>query len=126
MLDYGMLVKKYIALRDKKAETAARHKAEINQYDSLLQQIERVFLIHMQEIGAQSIATENGTAYQKTQSSCTIADRDVFLNFIRNGDNWAFADIRANTPAVRAYLEANEELPPGVNLTSRLTVNVQR
>jgi hypothetical protein len=113
-INYDQLIDKYIKLRDKKAEIQKAQKAELAKFDSALLALERIFLAHMQATGAKSV------------TSCTIADRDVFLRFVKQGDNWAFADLRANAPAVKAYLEANEELPPGVNFVSRLTVNVQR
>lgn len=125
-INFDQLVEKYIRIRDKKAEVAKLQKAELAKFDAALVALERAFLTQMQATGAQSVATAHGTAYQKTQTSCSIADKDAFLGFLREGNNWAFADFRANAPAVKAYLDANEALPPGVNLTSRLTVNVQR
>lgn len=125
-INFDQLIDKYIKIRDKKAEVAKVQKAELAKFDNALLALERIFLTHMQATGAKSVATNHGTAYQKTQTSCTIADKDAFLGFVKQGDNWAFADLRANAPAVKAYLEANEELPPGVNFVSRLTVNVQR
>ena len=125
-LNIDQLVDKYIRIRDKKAEVQKVQKAELARFDEALHAIERIFLTHMQENNVNSLNTDHGTAYKKVQTSCTIADRDAFLSFIREGDNWAFADLRANAPAVKAYLDANETLPPGVNFTSRLTVNVQR
>lgn len=125
-INFDQLVEKYIRIRDKKSELAKSQKAELARFDEALLALERVFLTQMQATGAQSVTTAHGTAYQKTQTSCTIADRDAFLGFVREGDNWAFADFRANAPAVKAYLDANQALPPGVNFTTRLTVNVQR
>ena len=125
-LNIDQLVDKYIRIRDKKAEVQKTQKAELARFDEALHTIERVFLTFMQENNVDSLNTNHGTAYKRVQTSCTIADRDAFLNFVREGDNWAFADLRANAPAVKAYLDANESLPPGINFTSRLTVNVQR
>lgn len=125
-INFDSLVDKYIRLRDKKAEVAKVQKTELAKFDQAMMQIERIFLTHMQATGANSVATDHGTAYKKVQTSVTVADRDAFLGFIKEGDNWVFTDLRANAPAVKAYLEANDALPPGVNLTSRLTVNVQR
>ena len=125
-LNIDQLVDKYIRIRDKKAEVQKTQKAELARFDEALHTIERVFLTFMQENNVDSLNTNHGTAYKRVQTSCTIADRVAFLNFVREGDNWAFADLRANAPAVKAYLDANESLPPGVNFTSRLTVNVQR
>lgn len=129
MSDYNFddLIDKYIRIRDKKAEVKHRQNEEIAKFDKALEAIERVLLAEMQSSGAQSVATKHGTAYQKTQTSVTIADREVFRAFVRESeDHWIFADLRANAPAVKAYLDERSELPPGVNLVSRLTVNVNR
>ena len=126
-LNFDTLVDKYIRLRDKKAEVRKVHSAEIDKFDQALETIERLFLAEMQRTGAKSVATNHGTAYQKTQTNVTIADREVFRKFVQDDPaHWVFADLRANAPAVKAYLDELNELPPGVNLTSRLTVNVQR
>ena len=124
-INFDDLVDKYV--RDKKRQVQARHKDEINKYDRVLREIEVLFLEEFNRTGMNSVNTNHGTAFKKTQTSVTIADKDIFRQFIwANPDNWIFADLRANAPAVQAYLEENESLPPGVNLTSRLTVNVQR
>jgi hypothetical protein len=37
-----------------------------------------------------------------------------------------FLESKANKTAVAAYMEANGELPPGVNVSRKLTVGVRR
>ena len=91
-LNIDQLVDKYIRIRDKKAEVQKTQKAELARFDEALHTIERVFLTFMQENNVDSLNTNHGTAYKRVQTSCTIADRDAFLNFVREGDNWAFAD----------------------------------
>jgi hypothetical protein len=127
VINFDVLVDKYIRLRDKKAELRKAHQAEIDKFDQAMTAIERIFLAEMKKQGSTSVATNHGTAYQRRQDSVTIADREIFRNFVLdNPEHWIFADLRANAPAVKAYLDERDELPPGVNLTSRLTVNVQR
>jgi len=126
-INFDDLVDKYIRLRDKKAELKKAQQTEVDKFDRALEAIERLFLAEMQRTKAKAVATNHGTAYQKTQTNVTIADRDIFRKFVQDDpEHWVFADLRANAPAVKAYLDELNELPPGVNLTSRLTVNVQR
>jgi hypothetical protein len=126
-IDFNDLISKYVRIRDKKGQVAHVQKQELAKFDTALAAIERLLLTEFQRTGTNSVNTDHGTAFKKTQTSVTIADKDVFRNFIRSSeDNWIFADIRANAPAVKAYLDENEALPPGVNLVSRLTVNIQR
>ena len=77
-------------------------------------------------MGVEALRTAAGTAYKTVKHSVTVADKDLFRDFIKSHDAWYFADIRANAPAVRAYLDENDQLPPGVNMSSWATVNVKR
>ena len=91
-----------------------------------MEEIERLLLAECNEMGVESLRTSAGTAYKTVKHSVTVADKDAFRNFIKNEDAWYFADLRANAPAVRAYLDENDHLPPGVNMSSWAAVNVKR
>ena len=125
-IDFGLLVDKYIKIRDKKSQLQKARDAEIAKYTDALDEIERLLLAECNEMGVESLRTSAGTAYKTVKHSVTVADKDAFRNFIKNEDAWYFADLRANAPAVRAYLDENDHLPPGVNMSSWAAVNVKR
>ncbi|MBP6581881.1 MAG: hypothetical protein KA204_00165 [Chromatiaceae bacterium] len=125
-IDFDTLIEKYIKIRDTKAQIAEKQKAEMARFNNALTQIERLLLDEFNVSGAESVRTKHGTAYRTVQTSVSVSDRDLFMNFVREGDNWIFLDAHANKSAVKQYLESEQQLPPGVNVVSRATVNVQR
>ena len=120
------LLGKYVQLRDKKAEIEKAHKAKVGQLTDVMKKIEAILLEHFNDTGSDSVKTSNGTAYKSIKTSVSVADRDIFLDFIRNNEAWAFLESRANKPAVEEYLEAHQELPPGINVSRVATVNIRR
>ena len=120
------LLERYVKLRDKKQEKEKAHKQEIAKYTEMLRRVEQILLDHFNETGADSVKTPHGTAYKTVASSVSVADRDVFLDFVRDQDAWAFLESRANKSAVEEYLAEHEALPPGLNMTRVAKVNIRR
>ena len=125
-IDFDELIGKYIKIRDTKAQLAEKQKAEMARFNNALAQIERLLLDEFNTSKTESVRTKHGTAYRTVQTSVSVSDRDLFMSFVREGDNWIFLDAHANKSAVKQYLESEQQLPPGVNVVSRATVNVQR
>ncbi len=125
-IDFDNLIEKYIKIRDTKAQLAEKQKAEMARFNSALTQIERLLLDEMNISKTEAVRTHHGTAYRTVETSVTVADRELFLKFVREGENYVFLDLKANKSAVKAFLESEQELPPGVNVVSRAVVNVRR
>ena len=85
-----------------------------------------MFLAEFNETGQESAKTEHGTAYKATRMSTKVSDRDAFLNFVRENEAWEFLESRANKTAVTAYMEENEDVPPGVDVSRISTINIRR
>lgn len=121
------LVEKYIKLRDRRDERK-RAFTEADKADEAIQEtIEGLLLKFMQTTGQDSAKTPAGTAYTSTQVSATIADKLLFREFVQNNDAWELADVRASKKAIEQYqADHGGQLPPGVNYTSRIVVNVRR
>jgi len=119
-------VAKYIELRDEKAKITADAKAAVAEVDKKLDKIEAVLLSAFDKVGMESGKCATGTAYILTRTSATVADKDAFLQFIRDKDEWALADVRASKAAIEQFKAANDELPPGVNWREERTLGVRR
>lgn len=119
------LVEEYVALRDKKSEVAAKAKEVAARIERKLEELQRLILEEMED-GVESIRTEAGTVYKATRRSTTVAGWDNFLPWVQQTDNWHMLTKAANKTAVLEYLDEYEELPPGINLYSELTLNVNR
>lgn len=120
------VVKNYIALRDKKAAIKADYDAKAAKIDDVLDKVEAKILEYFEQSGLESIRTDTGTAYKSTRNSATVADWDSVLAHILETENYQLLEHRVSKKAVEEYRMANEDLPPGVNWRSEVTVNVRR
>lgn len=120
------IVARYIELRDKKAEIEAAHKAVIAKYDDAMERLERYLLNHLNETGSESVATAAGTFFKSEVSSAKIDDWDQTLAFIRQNDMWNLLDKRVNKTVVKEYVDAHDDLPPGVSLRREKVVRIRR
>ncbi len=120
------IISKYIQLRDKKKELKDKYMAEVAKYDAAMERIEGVLLKKMQEQGLDSMPTGSGTAYKQIRTSATVADRELFRSYCAANDAWHLAEIKANPATVREFREENDDLPPGLNFSQHLVVNIRR
>lgn len=75
------VVRKYIELRDRKAELAKKHQAELAPFNQGMETMEGWLLNQMNELGASSIPTPAGTPYKANSNSLWLEDpRDFKLS----------------------------------------------
>lgn len=120
------VVKNYIALRDRKAAIKAEYDAKAAKIDAVLDKAEAKILEYFEQSGLESIRTDKGTAYKSTLNSATVGDWDSVLAHVLETENYQLLEHRVRKKAVEEYRMANEDLPPGVNWRSEVTVNVRR
>ena len=125
-MNYNELVEAYIKYRDVKAQHKADYDAKTQKLDLVLEKIEQKLMAYMNETGLESIRTGAGTAYKSVKTTASVADRDIFLDFVRDQDAWELLETRASKKAVEDYRAANDELPPGINWSAVATINVRR
>jgi hypothetical protein len=119
-------VKLYVKLRDDAAELKRKYQEEAEKVKAKMDQIEAALLLAMDATGIESVKVEGGTAYVTTQTSATVADREMFLNYCRDNNEWTLMDIRAAKTAIIQFKSANNDLPPGINWRSERVVNFRR
>lgn len=120
------LIEKYLQLRDKKKVFKEEYDAKVAALDEAMSRIENFMLAEMQKSGLKNLPTGAGTAYMSTRTSATVADWDALLGFVRQNDLWTMLEKRVNKTAVDEYVAANDDLPPGVNITQAVVVNIRR
>jgi len=116
----------YVKLRDAKAQLKKQHDEKAAGIKEKMDLLEGAILKAFQSTGTESARTASGTAYIKTTTSATIADRDVFLKFVRENDAWEFLENRVNKTAVDEYRREHQDVPPGVNFSAMVTLGVRR
>lgn len=120
------LVVQYLALRDRRARRKQAFTEDDAKDASLQAKIEGVLLKQYDALGMESVSTEYGTAYKALQTSATVADKQVFLEFCLEDDAKHLMDIRASKTAIAQYKEVHGLLPPGINWRAEYTINVRR
>jgi len=120
-------VQLYIQLRDKIAEEEAQLKERIAPLKEKMTKLEAKLLEVFDTTGMDSVKTEFGTAYSSKRTSASVADRETFMEFVRERDEWGLLIVRPNATAVEQYLEShNDELPPGIDLRVERVVKIRR
>lgn len=118
-------VEQYIKLRDHKAKAKKAFDQSMERINQAIEKLDAEILGGLQEIGAQNIKTEFGTAYINTQASATVKDREAFEKYCSESGNNLAMDVRANKKIIRELLDDGEEVP-GVQFTERTTIGVRR
>ena len=77
------VIKKYIELRDRKAEIAKRQAEELKPISEGMEQIENWLMHQMNESGVDSLKVNGvGTAFKANATSCQMADAAAFKEFV--------------------------------------------
>ncbi len=121
------LIQKYVELRYKKSQLQDRHKEEVAPFNEMLAKLESVFMTEMDKGDVDSVSARGvGTIYRSIRANATVADFDLLKAYVLEHDAWELLQARVSAPAVEAHLEDTGELPPGVNITRIMKINVRK
>ena len=121
------MVGQYVKLRDTIKEADDAHKARTEPAKAYLEKLNGAMLEKLSELGLENAKTKFGTAYKTVKKTATIADGQVFRDYVIENQAYDLVDWRANATAVSVFLDANKgELPPGVNYGTFVQVGVRR
>lgn len=120
------LVGQFVRLRDKLKEADDAHKERTKVARSYLDMLNGKLLDRLNSLGGESVKTASGTVYRTTRRSASIADGDLFRQFVITNEAFDLVDWRANANAVDDYIKQETTPPPGVNFTTAFTVGVRR
>lgn len=121
-----LIIERYVQLRDRKAELKAAFDASVAEINTGLQRLEGAILDTLTEQGVESVRTGAGTAYKSVSTSVTAADGEMFLQWCLGNDRLDLLEKRPSKTAVEAYKEEFNDLPPGINWKSAVSVGVRR
>lgn len=126
MADFNTRVSQYVKLRDLIKERNDAHKTSMKPMNETLEQLNSVLLAHLNQVGANSAATDNGTVYRTEKKSASLADGKAFMDYVIAANAWDLLDRKANVTAVEEFIKGNNAPPPGVNFSSTYIVGVRR
>lgn len=120
-------IKNYIELRDLKAQMKAEYDEAVRPITKAMDEAEKAVLDFFNTTGQTSSTVKGvGTAYITKLTSAKVADWGLTLTFIRDHDLWHMLEHRVSKTAVEQYIEAHKDLPPGVDVTTSISVNIRR
>lgn len=120
-------IKLYIELRDQRDTLKKEYAEKADKIVKKMELIEAKVLQVLDQAGTNSLNTEGGTAYKTVKTSATVADRDTFLTFCREREEWSLMDVRASKSGIEQYKAANDDaLPPGISWREERAVNFRR
>lgn len=127
-MTYGRdeIVARYVEIRDAIKAKEDVHKAEIAEMKKNLDVIENYLLNEMQSHGETSFSTTAGTAFIKEVTQVSVADKEVYLQFVRQQDDLTFLTVTANKTHVTEWLENTGTIPPGLNYFKRKEIGIRR
>lgn len=127
MTDINAVVEHYVKLRDHKALLDAQHKANVAEIDAQMKNAEAFLLGHLNETGLDRMGTSAGTVYVTVKTMPSIKDRSALTDYIKATGQIELLQMRVSSTAVKEFLEHNNnQLPPGVDITTAREVSVRR
>ena len=124
--DIDKRVAQFVAIRDKRRLI----KEQFDAADKPLRELQDILSgrLHafMDASNVKNLKTAHGTCYVSTRYTASLADPEVFMQFVIANRLFSLIDRRANAAAVKDYVSEHNVLPPGCNLSGIQTVGVRR
>lgn len=126
-LDIEKCVQTYLLLRESREQLKDRFERRDKAMRAAQEHIEAALAVHIEKSNVTGLNTKYGTVFQSPQSTARVADKEAFLLYLRENDAWHLATIGANKATVGDHLAEHEGvLPPGVDWSSRIKVQIRR
>jgi hypothetical protein len=123
----AQLIERYIKLRDEKKANEDRYATFMREnFLTPMEDIEVKLLDYLNRTGGDNFASPAGTAFKKQATSVTVADQREFKRHIIGGELWDLIEWRPAKTAINELVEGGDVLPPGLNRTVYMTVNIRR
>jgi hypothetical protein len=121
------LVEEYILLRNEKSKFVKLcEEREQALYTDRMEFIKNQLIDLLNKLGVDSIAGRTGTAFKSISTSVTVADAREFRRHVIGGEHWDLINWVANKTAVNDLVERGEPVPPGINRTAFVNINVRK
>jgi hypothetical protein len=119
-------ISQYVALRDRIKEMKEAHEAAVKPFKDALEELNGVLLQFLEDSGTEAVKTKYGTCYSSVRYTASLPNAQDFMSFVINNERFELLDKKANSTAVRAYVEETGNLPPGCHLSALRTAGVRR
>jgi hypothetical protein len=126
MIPLDEVAMKYRQLRDKRDEIKARHDTELAPYKDAMKSLEVVLINHFNRTGMESVRTLGGTIYKSVRRSAKVVDAASLRAWAEAEGRTDIFQARVNNEVLDSIVEAGGSLPPGVEISSMITINIKK
>lgn len=119
-------VAQFIRLRDYKKAADDEFKKSMERVNKAMEVLSNELHQYLLDSGAEHVGCDTGTVYLRTEVSCTVENREAFLDYCVENNEWDALDVKANKTYARELMNRGETLPPGVKVSTYQTVGVRR
>lgn len=120
------VVRRYRELRDEVKRVKERHVEELAVQHGQMRRMEAWLLATLQDQGADSMKTPDGTAYLTTTTKAKVVDMNALMKHVILSGDIGLLEQRVSASAVKEFVESEGELPPGVDTTEELNVRIRK
>jgi hypothetical protein len=121
------VIGQYLSLRDKVEALVEEANQKARPYDEAMKILENWLSVEMLRTGVTSFKADSGTAYKSTIRTTKVVDKEAFLAFIKETDEWNLAQVGASKKDIDEYIEEHHvRAIPGVETGKISRVNVRR
>lgn len=121
----GQLIAQFLKLRNRIKEKEDEQKKALAPAKEMLALMNAKLLDMLNQAAVDSIAAPDGTAYKTERSTASISEGQEFRDYVVANELFDLLDWKANATAVKDHINEFGAPPPGVKLTTVLTVNVR-
>lgn len=121
------IIEAFIAIRDGIKEMTTAFDLQVLPYKKRMDELETEMTKRLMDRGATNSKTEAGTAYISRTLSVRATDKGLFVEHVRQTQNFELMEVRPAKEAVETYMSDHEGLPPpGVDVVQIQKTNFRR
>lgn len=124
--DMEKRTQQYVIVRDMLKALEEEHAKKKKELNSVLETLSGIIQKFMDDHNLENLATAAGTCYKSTRHTASLSDPAAFMNYVIANQAFDLLDRRANSTAVKAFVQEHNSLPPGCNLSAIQSLGVRR
>lgn len=119
------LVRVYVKIRSKREELSAAFKAQDEDLQKQLRQVELALLQHCKDHEVESVRTKAGTFFRRVKTKYWTDNWEAMHKFIMDNQLPDFMERRLHQGNLKQFLVDNpDSVPPGLNVSSEYAITV--
>jgi hypothetical protein len=120
------VIKGYRTLREQKEEMKKRHAEEMAPLNDNMMKLLAWIQRELQSQGLTNFKGQDGIAFLQTDVTVSVQDWDAIWEWIKATEGWAFLEKRVSKSVVQDFIQAHDEVPPGLKITTEVSAHIRK